>query len=64
MTKISLKEVKNALKRDEMRAITGGSGSICNKGGCFSTAQCQNSCGGNYYCVGIAVYTQGYCDKH
>jgi hypothetical protein len=34
MKKISLKDVRNGLKRDEMRVIIGGSGS-CNQGFCY-----------------------------
>jgi len=42
MKKISLKEVKNSLKRDEMRAIIGGSGRKC--GNCTSAYDCASTC--------------------
>ena len=39
MKKISLSTVKNSMRRDELRAIKGGSGSNC---GCYA-AFCSNS---------------------
>jgi hypothetical protein len=45
MKKISLKDVKNGLKRDEMRMILGGCGSGANKcGACSSAYDCGSSC--------------------
>lgn len=43
MKKISLKDVKNSLKRDEMRAITGGCGYSC--GGTSTCRQWSNGQG-------------------
>ena len=56
MKKISLKEVKNGLSRDEMRAISGGSGCSANDSGmcgvpcvpnnssfCKRSCPCENS---------------------
>lgn len=62
MKKISLKDVKNGLRRDEMRMISGGSGSTC----CIaygSGSTPQWSCG---YTVSVAqsYYRdggRGYC---
>ncbi|WP_185963881.1 hypothetical protein [Flavobacterium restrictum] len=42
MKKISLKDVKNGLKRDEMRMISGGCGTKC--GACSSAYDCDSSC--------------------
>ncbi len=62
MKKISLKDVKNGLKRDEMRMIVGGSGGSCciaygsgstaqwSCGYSTSTAQSYYNNGGRGYC--------------
>lgn len=51
MKKISLKDVKNSLKRDEMRMIVGGCGSSKACGKCYSAYDCGSGCdlcsGGN-----------------
>lgn len=60
MKKISIKNVKNGLKRDELRTIMGGSGSWytpCNNVPCFNIIQCQQ-CYNNYNRVGCYA---GYC---
>ncbi|MCZ8331338.1 MAG: hypothetical protein O9282_08500 [Flavobacterium sp.] len=44
MKKISLKDVKNSLKRDEMRVIVGGCGSGKKCGACSSAYDCDSSC--------------------
>ncbi len=44
MKKISLKDVKNGLRRDEMRMISGGSG--------FKTPECGESCSSDSFCSG------------
>ena len=55
MKKISLANVKNALKRDEMRVIAGGcssGGSTCYCGGCGS---CNQSCKTDYLPGGVTI---------
>lgn len=42
MKKISLKDVKNSLRRDEMRMISGGSG--------YKTPECTEECSSNDFC--------------
>ena len=54
MKKISLKNVKQALKRDEMRAITGGSGGYW----CWSDSNCRAIHDHRWMCVG------GFCKQH
>lgn len=44
MKKNSLKDVKNGLKRDEMRMILGGCGSANKCGACSSAYDCGSSC--------------------
>jgi hypothetical protein len=63
MKKISLKDVKNGLKRDEMRIVMGGCGSQCGSGSCSvfsggatSTGMCVGYQSGNFvtcYCSAL-----------
>ena len=56
MKKISLKDVKNSLSRDEMRMISGGSSSCGHS--CSSSWGCgQNNCG---YCA--SKWGGRYCE--
>ncbi len=63
MKKISLKDVKNGLKRDEMRMISGGSGTCCAKapgyetwcGMSYSAARAYTSGGGRWCCDGCGT---------
>lgn len=48
MKKISLKDVKNGLKRDEMRSIQGGG---CGSGTCKKTSGCSSGCSDGWYCL-------------
>lgn len=49
MKKISLKDVKIGLKRDEMRAIIGG-GCGVSSGSCVSDRNCTSGCSDGWYC--------------
>lgn len=65
MKKISLKDIKTGLKRDEMRMIYGGSGgSGGTSGGCGSpfavgSANCQDSCFSDSDCDCMPCYSYG-----
>ena len=51
--KISLKDVKNGLKRDEMRAVHGGSGTTGNKCCWSGTNNCSCCNSGNSCTQGV-----------
>ncbi len=58
MKKINLKDVKNSLKRDEMRAISGGCGRS-------STPECGEECSSDSFCSGNSSCSHchsGKCD--
>lgn len=60
MKKISLKDVKNSLRRDEMRMISGGSGYDSKKcGSCSSAYDCGGGC--NACDIGNSGSTGGTC---
>lgn len=59
MKKISLKDLKNGLKRDEMRAIQGGG---CGRMNGVRTPECGESCQSSSYCTGYCDYCRnGAC---
>jgi hypothetical protein len=61
MKKISLKNIKDALTRDEMRTVMAGSGYGGKKcGRCYSAYDCGSGCD---LCAG-GHGGQGYCEKY
>jgi hypothetical protein len=48
MKKISLKVVRNSLRRDEMRSIIGSTKKA--DGSCISDKNCSSGCSDGYYC--------------
>jgi hypothetical protein len=59
MKKISLKDVKNGLKRDEMRMLVGG--------GCGRTPGCGETCTSDSFCssnTSCPCCTNGECAKN
>ena len=61
MKKISLKDVKNSLKRDELRQISGGCVFVYGTGYCEAPLWCSDT--GNRCCPGFACWV-GQCRRH
>ncbi len=49
MKKISLKDIKDRLKRDEMRAVIGGL-TVISSDSCVSAPGCASGCSDGWYC--------------